>query len=238
MNTIGFLKIINAINSILLPKVCFGCNTHLLDGEHLLCTPCRHDLPQTNYNFIAENPVDRTFYGRVPIEKAVSFLHYAPIGTVKNLLHHLKYKNQEIIGDFLGEWYGNVLKAQGHLPKLDYVIPVPLHQKKLRKRGYNQVDAFGKQLAAHLNAQFLGNVLIKTSNNRTQTQKNRLFRWQSSQDLYVIDDSHYFSNKKILLVDDIITTGATIESCAMAFSKNGSSKIYVAAMAFVPKMGS
>lgn len=226
-------KIINDINSILLPSVCFGCNAQLSGGEHLLCTVCRHDLPLTDYNFTEENPVDRIFFGRVPIEKAVSFLVFSDIGIVKNLLHYLKYKNQETVGNLIGDWMGNQIKQNEKL-KVDLVIPVPLHPKKQKKRGYNQVDAFGKKLAQHLNADFRNDILVKTRNTRTQTKKNRFARWKNSQDLFVLKNTEETANKKLLLVDDVITTGATIEACATALLQLSNVKIYVATMAVVP----
>ena len=137
-------KIINEINNILLPPVCFGCNARLSGGENVLCTVCRHDLPLTDYTFTEENPIDRLFYGRVPIEKAAAFLLFSDIGRVKNLLHHLKYRNQETIGAFLGDWFGGQI-ATGNSPEIDLVVPVPLHPKKQRKRGYNQVALFAKR---------------------------------------------------------------------------------------------
>ena len=232
-----FSKIINDINSILLPQACFGCSAQLSGGEHLLCTVCRHDLPLTEYNFSDENPVDHTFYGRIRIKKAASFLFFAKHGLVKNLLHQLKYKNQEAIGVFLGDWYGDLLSKDRSLKKIDFVVPVPLHPKKLRKRGYNQVHAFAERIAFHINAQFLKDGLRKTANTRTQTKKDRFFRWQNAQDLYEPTNIDVLNNKNLLLVDDVITTGATIEACAKALQKANGITIYVATMAFVPKLG-
>lgn len=220
-----------------MPPVCFGCSAQLSGGEELLCTVCRHDLPLTDYNYTDENPVDRVFYGRTPIKKAVSFLFFSKYGVVKNLIHHLKYKNHKVIGDFLGDWFGSLLKGDQGLTGIDLVIPVPLHPKKMQKRGYNQVDGFAKQIALHLEATFSNNLLRKTANTRTQTKKDRLFRWQSSQDLYEPTDLSVLKNKTILLVDDVITTGATIEACAKALQKANGITIYVATMAFVPKLG-
>lgn len=238
MNRTQLSKIINAINSILLPRVCFGCNAHLLDAEHVLCIDCRHDLPITGHNFLKENEVDRIFYGRSRIKKAASFLYFSPVGTVKNLLHHLKYRNQEFVGEFLGNWFGKTLKKQGDLSGIDYVIPVPLHPKKRRKRGYNQVDAFGERMATHLKAHFLEDALIKTANTRTLTKKDRLFRWKSSQNLYQLNPNYQLAGKKVLLLDDVITTGATIEACTKALNDVKNLEIYVATMAYVPKLGS
>ncbi len=213
--------------------MCFGCTAQLSGGEHLLCTVCRHDLPLTDYNFSEENAVDRIFYGRVPIKKAASFLYFSKQGIVKNLLHYLKYKNQQDVGEFIGNWFGAKI-AQENALSIDVVIPVPLHPKKLKKRGYNQVELFGKQLSYHLKAQYRNDILIKTENTKTQTKKNRLARWKNSQDLFVIMDSHGMGKKNLLLVDDVITTGATIEACAAALLQIPNSEIYVATMAVVP----
>ena len=226
-------KIINDINSILLPSVCFGCNVQLSGGEYLLCTVCRHDLPLTDHNFTEENAVDRIFYGRVPVEKAASFLYFSKQGVVKNLLHYLKYKNQQNVGEFIGEWFGAKMASEDVL-HIDVVIPVPLHTKKLKKRGYNQVELFGRKLSSHLKAKYRDDVLVKTQNTKTQTKKSRLARWKNNQDLFVIKNSKGIADKNLLLVDDVITTGATIEACATTLLQIPNVKIYVATMAVVP----
>lgn len=227
-------NILNDISNILVPKVCFGCNAHLLGGEHLLCTPCRNDLPLTEYNFNVENPVDRIFYGRINIKKACSFLFFAENGTVQQLLHHLKYKNQEEIGAFLGDWFGQIIKENKFIDKIDIVVPVPLHPKKRKQRGYNQVTLFAKRLAHHLDANLVDDILIKTSNTKTQTKKGRLGRWFENKSLYRLSDQANVSGKNILLVDDIITTGATIEMCAQTLHEKGNTNVFVASMAVVP----
>ena len=227
-------NILNDVSNVLVPTVCFGCNAHLLGGEHLLCTQCRSDLPLTDYNFNVENPVDRIFYGRINIKKANSFLFFTENGVVQQLLHYLKYKNQEKIGVFLGDWFGQTIKENQFLSQIDFVIPVPLHSKKMRKRGYNQVARFGQQLAEHLGAKYVDDILIKTSNSKTQTKKKRIGRWYDNKSLYIISKPDLVKGKNILLVDDIITTGATIEMCAKALQKSENVNVYVASMAFVP----
>jgi len=229
-----FSKIINDINYVLLPPVCFGCNAQLIRGEQLLCTVCRYDLPLTEFNFTQDNAVDRIFIGKVPIAKAVSFLYFYKNGIVKGLLHHLKYGNQMQLGGFLGKWYAEILIEQGNFPKLDVVIPVPLHPRKLRKRGYNQVDAFGKQLATYTKTPYVTDVLIKKTNTNTQTKKNRIDRLLGSEDIFEITDPHLLEDKRILLVDDVITTGATIVACTKALLEARNIEVYVATMAFVP----
>ncbi len=214
--------------------MCFGCNARLNRGEYHLCTVCRNHLPLTDYTFNAENAVDRIFFGRNTIKKANSFLFFIEKGIVKNLIHHLKYKNQEQIGTFLGHWHGQIIAENNYIDNIDFVIPVPLHRKKLKKRGYNQVSAFGKRLAHHLKAEFLENGLIKTANTKTQTKKGRIGRWHKNKALYIVNDPFLLENKNILLIDDVITTGATMEICANTLLQAKGVTIYITSMAIVP----
>ncbi len=228
-------NILNDVSNILLPTSCFGCNARLHRGEAFLCTSCRHQLPLTEYTFNEENAVDRIFYGRINIKKANSFLFLTDIGIVKNLIHYLKYKNQESIGGFLGDWHGQILKEQHDLTDIDFVIPVPLHRKKLNQRGYNQVSLFAKQIAHHIQGTYADTILIKTANTKTQTKKNRLGRWYDNRSLYELNNAQLLKNKNILLVDDVITTGATMEICAQTFKDIEGITIYITSMAVVPK---
>lgn len=227
-------KILNDINTILVPVVCFGCNTSLRLGERLLCTVCRNQLPLTEYNFTDENPVDKIFYGRIDIKKCNSFLFFTKNGIVKTIIHYLKYKNQEEIGMFLGDWFGELLKEDQGLCRIDCVIPVPLHKKKLQKRGYNQVAKFGQRIAYHIGASYNDTILYKTATTKTQTKKGRLNRWQNDKPLFELTDKAILNNKHVLLVDDIITTGATLEACAKALKKTEGITLYIATMAVVP----
>lgn len=200
----------------------------------MLCTVCRDHLPLTEYNFSEENSLDRTFYGRIEIAKASSFLFFHEVGIVKNLIHYLKYKNQPQIGIFLGNWYGSVLKEDPKLPELDMVIPVPMHPKKLKKRGYNQVEGFGRQIAMHLGVPYRDDILIKTTHTKTQTRKSRIYRWQHQQPIFAVPESSSLANKKVLLVDDVVTTGATLENSANAIKTMPGTVVYIATMAMVP----
>lgn len=227
-------NIINDLNTVLLPRVCFGCNARLYRGEQVICTPCRDQLPLTEFNFTAENSLDRTFYGRIPIQKASSFLYFHEKSVVQNLLHYLKYKNQPQIGNFLGKWYGLILKEDPDLPKIDLVIPVPLHPKKFKKRGYNQVAGFGRELATHLKTVYREDILKKSTHTQTQTQKSRIFRWQHQSPVFELSMTGIPTGSRILLVDDVVTTGATLEACVKALNEAGGIEVYIATMAMVP----
>ncbi len=216
------------------PRLCFGCNVRLYRGEQNLCTFCRNQVPLTEYSFNEENAVDRIFYGRTDVKKASAFLFYSEKGIVKNLIHKLKYQNQPQIGGFLGDWSGQILLENRELTDVDMVIPVPLHPVKLKKRGYNQVTLFGEALANHLEVPYVSDILIKTANTKTQTSKRRILRWQESDDLYKLSNAATLHGKHLLLVDDVITTGATIEACVTAIKKAPQVKVSVASMAVVP----
>ncbi len=205
--------IINLLN-LLFPKVCLACEGHLSDNEIYVCTFCRNDLPVTNFHSGTDNAVEKRLYGRVNYKHATSLLWFNKKGIVQHLLHNLKYKGHEDVGMFLGKWLGEELSQIDLYKDIDVVVPVPLHKSKLRKRGYNQVDKFGKEIALALNIEFNDSVLVKTKATTTQVFKDRLKRILTHEADFSIADFHTLKGKHILLVDDIITTGATLEACA------------------------
>ena len=222
---------LESVINLFFPKACYGCNYLLADNELYVCTDCRHKLPVTNFHFDNDDTVKRVFYGRVPIEHATSLLRFEKKGLTQALLHNLKYKGFEEIGLFLGDWLGSELNTIVAYSHVDVVIPVPLHKKKLRKRGYNQVALFAQQLSKHLNADYVDDVLIKTSNISSQVNKNRISRWFSNAEIFKAINTEKIKNKHVLLVDDIITTGATMEACANMLQNTTNVKISIATMA-------
>lgn len=197
----------------------------------VLCTSCRHHLPITNFHFDDPEAVKKVLYGRVNLENATALLHFSKKGIVQQILHNLKYRGHEDIGPFFGKWFGAELSTVEAYNDIDVVIPVPLYKTKLRKRGYNQVAKFGQEIAKALNATYNDSVLIKTKSSKTQVFKGRLMRWNDDGALFEISENKSLEGKHILLVDDIITTGATVEACASVLLKINNIKLSLATMA-------
>ena len=217
--------------NLFFPKICDACKTVLGDNETVICTSCRHQLPITDYHFGDAEAVKKVIYGRVKLENATALLHFSKKGIVQELLHNLKYRGHEHISGFLGKWLGSELSTLNVYKTIDVVIPVPLYKTKLRKRGYNQVAEFAKEIAIALNADYNDTILVKTKSTQTQVFKGRLTRWNDDGALFSITEKDSLKGKHILLVDDIITTGATVEACASELLKIDNIKLSLATMA-------
>lgn len=220
------------IYDLFYPELCACCNTALTNNEFIICISCRHDLPLTNFTNEENNLVEKSFYGKIKIEAATALFYFFKKGKIQNLIHALKYKNQQQVGTLLGDWLGCELSESGRFSTVDCIIPVPLHKNKLKTRGYNQVSYFGKNLAKSLNIPFNETILTRISYTKTQTKKVRFDRWNNVQELFFVEDQKAFENKHILLIDDIITTGATLEACCKAFENTKNIKISIACMAY------
>lgn len=214
------------------PNLCVGCYKSLTYKEHILCVTCRHDLPIINIQNFNKNIVTASFYGKIPIEKAVSFLTFRKHGITQKLIHNLKYKNNQQMGVFLGSWFGHTLQKKQFFNSVDFIVPVPLHPKRLKKRGYNQVTLFGKELSNISGITYLPNILTRTTNTKTQTTQKRFERFSNSKTVFHLTDNKIFENKHILLIDDVITTGATIEACCTELLKTKNIIISIATMAY------
>ncbi|TCK65088.1 ComF family protein [Winogradskyella wandonensis] len=220
----------NLLN-LFFPQICEACKTPLSDNEKVICVDCRHDLPITNFHYQADDAIKKILYGRVQLENATALLHFSKKGLVQELLHNLKYRGHEHIGEFLGKWLGSELKDLENYKIIDVVVPVPIHKNKLRERGYNQVTKFGVAIAEILNAEYRESALLKIEKSKTQALKDRLTRLDDAEKQFATGDFKGLDNKHILLVDDIITTGATVEACIELLNTIPGVRVSLAAMA-------
>jgi ComF family protein len=220
-----------SIINLFFPKVCSGCSSFLLSNENVICTVCRHDIPLTNHHLNPENDAFKKFYGRIPVIHTSALFYFHKKGIAQELIHNLKYKGHEEIGAILGEWYAEDLKTITLLQTVDEIIPVPLHRKKLKERGYNQVTAFGEALSTSLNLDYNDSLLIRNVYSKTQSKKNLLGRTEGIETIFDVSFTEKDHNKHFLLIDDVITTGSTLEACSRALLKIPGAKISIVCMA-------
>jgi ComF family protein len=213
------------------PEVCSGCATILLENENLICVACRHALPLTNHLLVYENEGFKKFYGRVLVEHVSSMLYYHKKGIVQQLIYNLKYRKQQTIGTVLGNWYVESLKDVEKLKDVDYIVPVPLHRKRLKERGYNQVSLFCESIARGLYKKYDASILFRNEYAVTQSKKNLIDRNSVSKSAFQVQFSDVHHGKHFLLIDDILTTGATLEACGKAILSIPNSKLSIVTIA-------
>lgn len=222
----------NDFITLFFPVVCFSCGRLLFRNETSICTHCLYHLPKTGFHLINDNPVAKIFWGRVSIEAASSFFRFSKGGQVQQLIHQLKYKGQQQAGISIGKWYGQELKKNPVFATADLIIPVPLHRKKFKKRGYNQSACFAQGLAEAMQLPVDTTVLQRSSFSGTQTNKSRFLRWKNVETVFYTTDKDQLMHKHILLVDDVVTTGSTLEACAQELLKTEGVKVSIATIAF------
>jgi ComF family protein len=217
--------------NLFFPRVCCGCNSILLTDETVICTSCRHEIPLTNFHNNPKNEAFSKFYGRIPVEFASALFHFQKRGIVQEMLHKLKYKGHEEIGEMIGLWYAEELKKVAQIKQIDFIIPVPLHPKKYNQRGYNQVTTFGKALSESLSIPYCENVLFRKVYSKTQTKKSLVNRSELKTEVFDVTFDETLIGKHFLLIDDIITTGSTLEVCSRALLKIPDAKVSIVCMA-------
>lgn len=217
--------------SLLFPRICYGCGNHLLRNENLICIDCYISIPRTNYHLAQDNPVARLFWGRCLIEKAAVFSFYTRGSRIRKLIHSLKYRGITEIGAEMGRIYANSLRLAGFFEGIDLIVPVPLHPSKQRRRGFNQSELITSGISEVSGLPVEIKSLIRISDSDTQTRRSRYERWMNVEGIFGVKDTEVFRDKHILLVDDVITTGSTIESCVAELIKIDGVKISVVALA-------
>lgn len=218
--------------SLFFPNLCLGCGQHLFRGEEAICSVCQFHLPKTYFHNDPDNPLQRVFWGRVELERVASYVYFQKGGTVQRLLHQLKYKNHPEIAIAIGKWYGHDLSFADCFKDAELIIPVPLHPRKQRKRGYNQSEMFAEGLAKKLPARVETGCLYRKNFSQTQTRKARYDRWENVENIFAVKTPERLAGRRVLLVDDVITTGATLEACAQALLEVPGVKVSVATIAY------
>lgn len=205
--------IASALTQLFFPHVCAACGTDALDSKQLLCFSCSSNLPITNFNHHTDNPVEKVFWGRIPLFGAASYMYFSKQSSVQKLMHQFKYKGHKEIGFYFGRKLGESIVDSRRFMELDGLIPLPLHPRKEKKRGYNQAMVLCEGMAEILKVPVFSGAVERALTTDTQTRKSRLERWQNMEGRFRVREPDTLVNKMVLLVDDIITTGATLESC-------------------------
>jgi len=203
----------NVLN-LFYPRVCAACGAHLLKNEETVCLKCRYTLPHTGYELHADNPVAQTFYGRVRFHAVTSCFFFAKSGKVQHLIHQLKYKHNKEAGIFLGQQIGQSIREAPLFQGIDYLIPVPLHPKRERQRGYNQSLIIARGINEVTGIPIGDKYLVRGIYTETQTHKSAEDRFKNVKDIFEVQFADELKGKHVLLIDDVLTTGATLESCA------------------------
>lgn len=208
-------NIANDFLHLIYPHVCIGCGNDVLDTAAIICSKCFSQLPVTDYFTIKDNPVVRRFAGRLPVQHAGSTFHFSTQSVIQNIMFAMKYRGNKEAGIFLGKQTGMAMLHTEWYNNIDIIIPLPLNRRRLQQRGYNQAALIANGIAGIIGKPVAANIALRKVYTKTQTHKDRVSRWQSMEDVFTINNAATLHNKHVLLVDDIITTGATLEACGM-----------------------
>jgi ComF family protein len=217
------------------PHHCCGCGTDLLGKADLLCIKCISRLPHTHFEKYPGNPIERLFHGRIAVKAAHSAFYFSKGQLVQRLIHQLKYNNNQAIGEWMGTFVGNTLLRSSRFSGTDYLVPLPMHPRKEFKRGYNQAVLICQGLAKAMNVPVLKNNIVRSHATETQTHKHRIERWENVYGSFAVNDPQQLAGRHILLVDDVLTTGATLEACAQTISRVAGTSISIVTLAVASK---
>lgn len=223
-------NILHDFFGLFFPDLCPVCRTRLSEGEQYICTNCLLLLPKTNFHLQPDNRLEQFFAGRIPFQRIAAYAYFIKDGSIQQIIHELKYNHNPKIGRFIGQLCGENIKGSEFISAIDMLVPVPLHPKREKGRGYNQSYEICKGISEITGIPVDNTTLIRIVNNPSQTKNSRFDRWKNVENIFSITDTSRFQNKHILLVDDVITTGSTLESCAKEILKCESSMISIFAV--------
>ncbi len=231
---ISFQEIKDSFFHFLFPHICSGCGSDLLSKESSLCMRCIDALPETNFESHPNNPVEKKFWGRLPIEHATAQYYFTKESLVQNLMHQVKYKRNKELGLQLGRLMGVSIKQSDRF-QVNALIPLPLFPAKEKRRGYNQATLLCKGISEIMDVPILDDVIIRPQFTETQTKKGRIERWTNVDGKFVLIKPDSIQNKHVLLVDDVITTGATLESCGTELLKGPDARLSIATLCYASR---
>ncbi|MCL2596911.1 MAG: ComF family protein [Paludibacter sp.] len=211
--------------NLIYPNCCLVCGEILVSDEQYVCFRCLNEMPKTNFHNQRDNAAEKRFWGKVDIFRATAFFHYQKGSAFQTLIHDLKYKGCKELGDVLGRFAAVDLIENKDFANIDFIVPVPLHPNKLRKRGYNQSEYIARGLGTVMNKTVETENLYRAIENPTQTKKTVYERFENTAGIFAIRDTQIFEDKHILLVDDVMTTGSTLEGCIIAMNEVKNLKI-------------
>jgi ComF family protein len=217
--------------SLFYPRLCQACHRALISREECICSFCLFDLPLTNLYKERENPLSKIFWGRVDMETATALFYFQKGGKIQTLVHQFKYKGKTEIGEYFGMMLGSQLLGHPVWEPIDVIVPVPLHQKKQNLRGYNQSEVFGEGISKSFRRPLVTGNLVRITKTDTQTRKTRFRRWENVESVFHVNNPEFFKGKNILLVDDVVTTGSTLEACTQKLKEIKGVKVWVATIA-------
>lgn len=218
--------------NLIFPDLCFACGESLLSYEKFICLHCEYALPKTHFEVLKDNPIEQIFWGRANINAATAFLRFEKGGRVQRLLHALKYHGQQELGVLMGEQMAESIADIRRFSAIDAIIPVPLHPKKFKKRLFNQSECLANGISKVLDVPVLNNTLIRKIFNPTQTRKSRYQRWENVDGIFELQMPKAVSGKHVLLVDDVVTTGSTLEACALPLLKDSTLRLSIITFAY------
>ncbi len=223
---------VNDFAHLFFPHNCAGCSTDILENDTLLCARCLQQLPETDFFEQPGNPVEKKFYGRLQVEAAGSAYYFTKESLLQHLVKELKYHGNKDAGFYLGKLSGNLLMQSKRFDGVDMIVPLPLNVRKERKRGYNQAAIICDGIVSVWNKRLSKNATGRSVFTETQTHKDRISRWKTMEGVFVVNDAPLLEGRHILLVDDVITTGATLEACGQAILNIPGTKLSIATVAY------
>lgn len=214
------------------PHLCTGCGNDVLATGQQLCLHCLMDLPVTNFFGRQGNPVEEIFYGRLDIQHGAAGYFFTKQSLLQHLLHQLKYRGNKDIGEYMGRLLGRIIQEHNAFATIDALVPLPLNPRKERRRGYNQATMLCRGMAAEMNLPVLEHAVIRKTYTESQTGMGRVNRWQNMDGVFAIADEQVLIGKHLLLVDDVVTTGATLEACGAEILKIDNTRLSIATLAY------